>query len=824
MPQTTTRQETHKRAFRQEDDDNRDVAFDENLEREYEELRSSLQCPVCLDTFTRTAKILPCLHTFCGLCIDSVITTTTPVSRSSLTASSSTHSSSSFSFEGAGEGEEAAKHTTDCKEGDDEDEEMLFPCPTCRRYFSLNGEERNLDPIDNALVHSQLDRLDLITAILEHDPDAPCLPPSLPTSSPILSAEGERKRDQLLSLINKVEARKEDIKWTLGMIETMENHILEGALTQSDRIISITEEHATTYPQQFHDMMEIRFQHLHILELSSRKKLDSLEQQKKQLERDAECLENSVSVSRSIALNASEAILDAHLPQIVDQLQRLLADESFRTMPSETAVSTFCVKKPISIHRPERCFEMKEIIPNDVQIVSRSFSHPIDFESLSLPLITFGGQGRARGSFERPRRIAVSRNSSNIVVSDSSNNRIQIFKEYGEFENVIGGEAARIVDGPMAPMPRIAPRAVPAMPRDGDGPMPPILPRAVLPIVPRIVPEGPGGRGDAPAPRAAPARPGGGGGGGGGDAPPIVPWVMAVRPGERGGDAPPIVPPIVPRAVPPIVPAGPGGGGGGAPMPPIVRRVAPAGPRDEEEPMPRIVPVGPGGRRGRDGGEGEGRAIFNDPQGVAINADDEIIVCDTGNYRLQRYSMDGRHLQTFGLPVGDEEANHYVAIAIDHHGKMFVCDGAHDRVMVFNCYGRHVRSFGGSGKAAGQFHTPVGIAIDNRNNVIVSDWKNHRIQVFDNQGNFIFAFGSKGTEDGQFSDSTDVAVDHHNNIIVTDFGSHRIQIFDDTGRHRWTFGEEGTEPFQFNGPLGVAVTNRNRIVVSDSRNHRLKIY
>jgi len=95
------------------------------------------------------------------------------------------------------------------------------------------------------------------------------------------------------------------------------------------------------------------------------------------------------------------------------------------------------------------------------------------------------------------------------------------------------------------------------------------------------------------------------------------------------------------------------------------------------------------------GSKGSGNGQFDAPSGVAFdNRNNQIVVADTNNHRIQIFDEEGTFLRSFGqghlsLPGG---------IAIDPAGNYFVSDAGTDCIQVFDYAGTFVRVIGSKGK------------------------------------------------------------------------------------------------------------------------------
>ncbi|XP_020616898.1 E3 ubiquitin-protein ligase TRIM71-like [Orbicella faveolata] len=70
-------------------------------------------------------------------------------------------------------------------------------------------------------------------------------------------------------------------------------------------------------------------------------------------------------------------------------------------------------------------------------------------------------------------------------------------------------------------------------------------------------------------------------------------------------------------------------------------------------------------------------------------------------------------------------------LAVDKAGHLMVCDTGNHRIQVFKLNGEFVAKFGTEGSELGEFDTPSGIAVLSDGRIVVSDTDNRRIQVFE---------------------------------------------------------------------------------------------
>ena len=142
---------------------------------------------------------------------------------------------------------------------------------------------------------------------------------------------------------------------------------------------------------------------------------------------------------------------------------------------------------------------------------------------------------------------------------------------------------------------------------------------------------------------------------------------------------------------------------------------------------------------------------------------------------------------------------------------MVVVDSRNHRVQRFTADGKYLDGFGSHGSEPGQFNLPWGVHVDELGDIYVADWGNNRYQVFSGSGEFKQAVGKTGSDEGEFDRPTGIAVDAHGDIYVADWGNDRVQMFNAEGHYVWSFrGNASLSRVARSYMLTNAVSNRLR--------------
>ena len=230
-----------------------------------------------------------------------------------------------------------------------------------------------------------------------------------------------------------------------------------------------------------------------------------------------------------------------------------------------------------------------------------------------------------------------------------------------------------------------------------------------------------------------------------------------------------------------------------------------------------------------DGGRGSDKGQLDGATGIAVDASRNILVADTNNGRIEKFSPTGTFLSTMGIKgIGYGQLGAPNGIAIDKAGNFYVADASKHVVEKLAPDGTVVDEWKGPSPG---FYGPRRIAIGPDDSVYVVDQGRTRIVKFSPDGRVLTAWGSKGNGDGQFDDHTSVAVDPKTNkVYVADPRNRRIQVFNSDGRllSKWSVPEWG-RPYGFEdlaidsntGRLYASSANMDSVLTFDLNGNRL---
>ena len=151
------------------------------------------------------------------------------------------------------------------------------------------------------------------------------------------------------------------------------------------------------------------------------------------------------------------------------------------------------------------------------------------------------------------------------------------------------------------------------------------------------------------------------------------------------------------------------------------------------------------------GSQGDSAGQFDRPSGITYLNDNEILVADEWNHRIQQ--VDVRT-------------------------------------------GNVVNSFGKRGKAKREFSQPGDVCVNQQQRIVVTEWYNRRIQVMTQKGETVTMFGDSGPEKLERPTS---CIPYKNMFLVADGGNDYIKVFDQSGTFLLKFGKKGIKMDNLSG-------------------------
>lgn len=222
------------------------------------------------------------------------------------------------------------------------------------------------------------------------------------------------------------------------------------------------------------------------------------------------------------------------------------------------------------------------------------------------------------------------------------------------------------------------------------------------------------------------------------------------------------------------------------------------------------------GKKGKNKGE-----FQNGPQNVAVSEDGEMFVCDFNGTSVQVFNSKGEFLKKLTTPIDAEPCGKFSHVATSNDGSVYVADCEKGVIYAFDSSGEYLTHFKAgcldeNDGLQGRLH---GIATNNRGEIIVSLAKDVGFRVLNKDGNLLREIKLPLEERNSLFATEAIALDLNDNIVMVDSMRNCLLIFAAEDGH--LIAECARDSLC--NPLGVAVDRMGRLIISDSSN-QIKVF
>ncbi|MBT1072554.1 6-bladed beta-propeller [Pelotalea chapellei] len=169
-----------------------------------------------------------------------------------------------------------------------------------------------------------------------------------------------------------------------------------------------------------------------------------------------------------------------------------------------------------------------------------------------------------------------------------------------------------------------------------------------------------------------------------------------------------------------------------------------------------------------------------------------MLVTDVKGHRILVYDLAAKTVlfvlgsqETGKDGAGDLHFNYPTSATTDQEGNILVCDSMNARIVRFTPQGKYLSEFGQRGDAVGDFNIAKGVAVDSEGHIYVTDGKAHRVNIFNDKGEVLLAFGGaysfKGAgydvRPGGFLLPNAIYIDQNDTIYIVDQMNSRFQMY-----------------------------------------------
>ncbi|WP_213806699.1 NHL repeat-containing protein [Granulicella sp. dw_53] len=244
-------------------------------------------------------------------------------------------------------------------------------------------------------------------------------------------------------------------------------------------------------------------------------------------------------------------------------------------------------------------------------------------------------------------------------------------------------------------------------------------------------------------------------------------------------------------------------------------------------------------------------AQLDSPQGLALDANQNLYIADTHNHRIRRLNLSTGILTTisgstpgFSGDAGLASAAHLnlpTALAFDVNQNLYIADSGNHRIrridittgLITTIAGNGTQGFSGdSGLAVtAAIDSPQGLAVDVSQNLYLSDTHNHRIRKVTAATGLITTIAGNGVP-GPLTLPHGISLDSSGNVYIADTSNHRIRRIDATtgliavlagNGVQGSAGDSGPAlSASLDSPTAVSVSPAGLLTFSDAHNGHIR--
>ncbi|KOC64429.1 Brain tumor protein [Habropoda laboriosa] len=210
---------------------------------------------------------------------------------------------------------------------------------------------------------------------------------------------------------------------------------------------------------------------------------------------------------------------------------------------------------------------------------------------------------------------------------------------------------------------------------------------------------------------------------------------------------------------------------------------------------------------------GPSKGQFSSPHGFCLSADEDIIVADTNNHRIQIFDKTGIFKFQFGVP-GKEEGQLWfprkVAV-MRNSGKFVVCDRGNERsrMQIFTKSGHFIKKI-----AIRYIDIVAGLAVTSEGYILAVDSVSPTVFVISDTGDLLRWFDCSE----YMREPSDIAISGKE-YFVCDFKGHCVVVFNEDGKFLRRIGCDNVTNF----PNGIDISDAGDILIGDSHGNRFHV-
>jgi len=166
---------------------------------------------------------------------------------------------------------------------------------------------------------------------------------------------------------------------------------------------------------------------------------------------------------------------------------------------------------------------------------------------------------------------------------------------------------------------------------------------------------------------------------------------------------------------------------------------------------------------------------LHDLRGIAVNTTGNIVISDYEGHCVYIFDKEGNCERKIGSQGGNAgQFDHPCAVTYLNDNEILIADQWNHRIQQVDVQtGTVVKTFGKNGAVKGEFSSPLHVCLDEQHRIVVTEFNNHRIQVLTQEGETITMFGDSGPEKLKRPTS---CIPYKNRFLIADGENNCIKV------------------------------------------------
>ncbi|XP_023225848.1 uncharacterized protein LOC111626630 [Centruroides sculpturatus] len=206
------------------------------------------------------------------------------------------------------------------------------------------------------------------------------------------------------------------------------------------------------------------------------------------------------------------------------------------------------------------------------------------------------------------------------------------------------------------------------------------------------------------------------------------------------------------------------------------------------------------------------------PIGVAVNNNEDIVICDTGNHRVWIVDKTGKRKALFNSTRHGKRLCRPSAVVMFQNGDLVIKDD--NSLHFYDSNGMFIKTADNK-----MLSRPFGLVLtEDKKLVTLSESRQPKLFSFNMDGQLEYKSFYQPLLNRPENSKCRFMATYNNELVVSDLGLSKMYKTNLLGEEIQIFGSYGKTPGNFNEPSGITLDSSGTMLIGDSKNDRIQIF